>query len=53
MTERRISASRRRWLDRQKDRHREEARQEGVEVNTAKSKWAYSTRSDPQPPNKR
>lgn len=44
-----ISPSRRRWLERQRDRRREAARQEGVEVNTAKSKWAYSTRSDPQP----
>ena len=45
----RMSPSRRRWLDRQKDRHRERARQEGVEVNTARSRWAYSSRSDSPP----
>ncbi len=52
MTSKPISPSRRRWLDRQRELARQEREALGV-AKDGRSNWAYSTRSDPQPPNKR
>lgn len=48
MTEKRVSASRRRWVDRQREIARQEREALGV-AKDGRSKWTYSTRSDPQP----
>ncbi|GAA1053561.1 hypothetical protein GCM10009570_21500 [Dietzia natronolimnaea] len=49
---REISPGRRRWLDRQREVARREREALGV-AKDGRSRWAYSTRSAPQPRRKR